>query len=363
MPLLPVLDRYIVRSIGASVLLVMMALLTLLALFLFINEQGWVGVGNYGHLQALRYVVLNLPSQLLQFLPVGVLIGSLLAMGGLARHSELTVFRAAGVPVARIGASVFLAGLLALPLALLTDEYLAPPLARMARIHKAIERNGEISLAGPGGAWVRDGGVILRAGRSTGTGYDGISVFEVGPGNRLVATGRAAGATERLDAGWELRDYAWSGFDDGGVRFGRESVHALDAGISPAFFGMIVADPEDLSLRELWRTSRYQDSNGLDSRRTRFAFWSHVARLVAIPFAALLALPFLFGSLRVVETGARATLGLGIGLGWFILQRTVESGTIAFGLDPLLLAWLPTALLVVALAALFARQRARLSAV
>jgi lipopolysaccharide export system permease protein len=338
--------------------MVMLALMTLLALFLFINEQGWVGVGNYGHLQALRYVAFNLPSQLLQFLPVGVLIGSLLAMGGLARHSELTVIRAAGVPVSRIGASVFLAGLLALPLALATDEYLAPPLARMARIHKAIERNGQISLAGPGGAWVRDGGLILRAGRSTGSGYGSVGVFEVGPDNRLVTVGRAAGATERADGGWELRDYAWSSFDERRVRSGVEPVHALESGISPAFFGMIVADPSDLSLRELWRTSRYLESTGLDSRRTRFAFWSHVARLVAIPFAALLALPFLFGSLRVVETGARATLGLGIGLGYFILQRMVESGTLAFGLDPLLLAWAPTALLLVALAALFARQRA-----
>ena len=53
----------------------MMVLLTLLALFLFINEQGWVGVGNYGSLQALRFVLLNLPGQLLQFLPVAALIG------------------------------------------------------------------------------------------------------------------------------------------------------------------------------------------------------------------------------------------------------------------------------------------------
>ncbi|HMA10595.1 MAG TPA: LPS export ABC transporter permease LptG [Steroidobacteraceae bacterium] len=359
---MPVLDRYIIRSIGASVVIVMMALLTLLGLFLFVNEQGWVGVGNYGHLQALRYVAFNLPSQLLQFLPVGVLIGSLLAMGGLARHSELTVFRAAGVPIYRIGASVFLAGLLVLPLAFVTDEYLAPPLARMARIHKATLRNGEISLAGPGGAWVRDGGLILRAGRRSsgigyGIGYGSVSVFEIGPDNRLRAAGRAQVATERPAAGWELRDYAWSTFDERGVRFGSEPVHALASGISPAFFGMIVADPAELSLRELWRTSGYLESNGLDSRRMRFAFWSHLARLVAIPFAALLALPFLFGSLRVVETGARAMLGLGIGLGYFILQRMVESGTIAFGLDPLLLAWLPTALLVAALAALFARLR------
>ena len=360
MPVLPVLDRYITRSIGASVALVMMALLTLLALFLFINEQGWVGVGNYGHLQALRYVVFNLPSQLLPFLPVGVLIGSLLAMGALARHSELTVLRAAGIPVWRIGASVFLAGLLALPLALLTSEYLAPPLARMARIHKAVERNGQISLAGPGGAWVRDGGLVLRAGGSSGSVYNSISVFEVGTDNRLVSTGRAAGARERADGGWELRDYAWSQFADRRISFGAEPVHALASGISPAFFGMIVADPADLSLRELWRTADYLESSGLDSRRTAIrVLVTCGSRLVAIPLAALLALPFLFGSLRVTETGARAMLGLGIGLGYFILQRMVESGTIAFGLDPLLLAWLPTAVLVLALAALFARLRIR----
>ena len=42
----------------------------------------------------------------------------------------------------------------------------------------------------------------------------------------------------------------------------------------------------------------------------------------------------------------------------YILQRMVESGTIAFGLNPLLLAWLPTVLLVAVLAALLARADA-----
>jgi hypothetical protein len=35
----------------------------------------------------------------------------------------------------------------------------------------------------------------------------------------------------------------------------------------------------------------------------------------------------------------------------------VESGTIALGLNPLLLAWAPTALLIAAVALLFARVR------
>jgi lipopolysaccharide export LptBFGC system permease protein LptF len=56
-------------------------------------------------------------------------------------------------------------------------------------------------------------------------------------------------------------------------------------------------------------------------------------------------------------TCSRATLGLVLGLAWFILSRMVESGTLALGLDPLLLAWAPTALLLAAIGLLFARLR------
>ena len=353
---MPVLDRYIIRSISAAVLVVMTALLALLAVFLFINEQGWVGVGRYGNLQALRFVALQLPTLLFEFLPVGILVGSLLSLGALARHGELTVFRAAGVSNARLGLSVFMAGLLAVPVALLVGEYAGPPLARMARVNKAIERNGEISLAGRSGAWVRDGNLVLRAsGNPDGDARGKVQVFEIGTGNRLASVG-AGGQTRELDENqWELRDYSWTAFAADHVDFGSETAHALQSRVSPAFFSLMQADPGELSLRELRRTAQYLRDNGQDARAFRFAFWSDVARLAAIPFAALLALPFLLGSRRLTETGARATLGLVLGLVWFILQRVVESGTMALRLEPLLLAWMPTLLLMATVLLLFAR--------
>ena len=356
---MPVLDRYIVRSIAATVLLVMTALLTLLALFLFINEQGWGGTGGYGNLQALRFVLFHLPSLVLEFLPVAVLIGSLLALGALARNGELTVFRAAGVSIARLGSSVFLAGLVAVPVGIVSGEYLGPPLTRLARIHKAVERNGEISLAGRSGAWVRDGNLILRAAGAADGGRSGVQVFEIGAGNRLKSIGRG-GITRELDGNqWELGDYTYSRFEAEQVLFGFEPAHRLQTQVSPAFFRLILSDPEDLSLRELWRTRKHLEANGQEALAFRFAFWSGIARLFAIPLAALLALPVVCGSRRLQETGARATLGLVLGLAWFILQRVVESGTIALGLPPMLLAWLPTVLLLAAVALLFARLRIR----
>ena len=148
-----VLDRYIVRTVIGAMALVMAVLLTLLALFLFIREQGGVGTGNYGSPQALRYRAAEPPRPALPVPAGGSPAGRIAGHGHLARGSELTVMRAAGISIARIACSVALAGLLLLPVAVLVGECLAPPLAQLARVDKAMQRNGSISIArmaGPG---------------------------------------------------------------------------------------------------------------------------------------------------------------------------------------------------------------------
>jgi len=63
------------------------------------------------------------------------------------------------------------------------------------------------------------------------------------------------------------------------------------------------------------------------------------------------------GSMRSAGAGTRMMLGLLIGIGFFLLQRLIESGTVVFQLDPVLLAWIPTALLALVTFVLLARTR------
>jgi len=74
-------------------------------------------------------------------------------------------------------------------------------------------------------------------------------------------------------------------------------------------------------------------------------------------FAVMLAVPFVLGSFRSTGTGTRMMLGMLIGIGFFLLQRLIESGTVVFQLNPVLLAWLPTALLALVTLVLLARTR------
>jgi lipopolysaccharide export system permease protein len=60
----------------------------------------------------------------------------------------------------------------------------------------------------------------------------------------------------------------------------------------------------------------------------------------------VLALPFVFGSLRAAGAGARLLVGVLIGLGYFLATQTLVSSGEVFDLNPVVVAWLPTVILL-----------------
>lgn len=353
-----ILDRYIVRSILSFVFLVMAVLLVLGALFVFIDQQDEIGVGHYTAAEALWYTLLNLPQQAFELLPITALIGSLLGLGSLARGSELTVIRATGISVARLAGAALIAGLVLIGIEVLLGEYLAPPLQVAAREQKAFEKFTNISFGSGGGAWVRDGNLILNVARQSGQRQFGsMQIFELSPDHRLIALGHAVNATAGADKKWLLGDYTESRFADDSVHAQPPGQRILQSNVTAGFLGLAAQDPNQLTSRALWQLIQYYRRNSLDASQFIFAFWSRIARTVAIAFSVLLAIPFVLGSLRSAGAGTRTLMGLLLGICFFLLQRLIESGTIVFDLNPLVLAWIPTAMLGIVTLLLLARAR------
>ena len=363
-----ILDWYIVRSILGGVGLWMALLMSLGGLLLFIGQQDDIGVGNYRAADALLYVLLNLPELGWQILPIATLIGSLMGLGTLARGSEITVVRATGVSPGRIALSTQIAALILIVIAVGLGEFLAPKLQQAAKQQKAFTKFTDIAFGGGGGAWVRDGTLILNVAQQQGDRqFGGMTIFELSADHRLRAIGHAARASGGPNDEWQLRGYAESRFawDRGAagaplrVRVSTRppGERRLESNVSASFLGLAVDSPNDMQIPTLWRLIQYYETNSLDARPYIFAFWSRIARTLAIAFAVLLPVPFVLGSLRSAGAGARVAIGMMIGIGFFLLQRLIESGTLVFDLNPILLAWLPTALLAVL--SLFFLARAR----
>ncbi len=352
------LDRYVIRALLGGVFVVVAVLMTLGALFLFANQQDDIGVGSYSALDALWFVLFNLPQQVYEIMPIGTMIGALIGLGTLARGSELTVMRAAGISVWRIAGSVAMAGLMLIVLAVLCGEFLAPPLQDMATRQKAISKYSTISFSGRGGSWVRDGDLLINVMEQSGTGQFGsMRIFQLSPDHELQSVASAATAAVQPDGSWKLTQYAATKFGGVAIESEKTAGRAFTSTVGGNFLALTVREPRQLETRVLWGLIRHLKENGLDSGPQEFAFWSRIARTTAILFAALLAVPFVFGSLRSAGSGARTLIGVLIGVSFFFIQRMLESGAVVFDASPLVLAWFPTALLAATSTILIARTR------
>jgi lipopolysaccharide export system permease protein len=357
------LDRYLIRQILWYTLLVVGVLLTLSALFLFLEQQDDVGVGTYTMTDALFVTFLNLPKQFFQLLPIAALLGALVGLGNLARGSELIVVRASGVSVARIAGSAALAGVLLLTVGGLVGEFLAPPLESYARQVKTFGKFAKFSFAGSGGAWVKDGNRIVSIQQQTADDtFGGVYVYVIGARpedgvRRLDVVGRADSAVLVGRNTWRLDNYAESALAAEGVKARRVKQLDVESTINPEFLGIAVVEPSGLTIRGLVRYLRHLRGNGLDTRTYESALWSRIARSLSTVLLCMLAVPFVLGPLRSSNAGSRTVIGILIGVVYFLVTRTLENSGEVYGLPPLLSAWAPAAALALVTTAAIARVR------
>ena len=70
-----------------------------------------------------------------------------------------------------------------------------------------------------------------------------------------------------------------------------------------------------------------------------------------------MALPFVFGPLRTTGAGARTVIGVLLGVVFFLITGMVEKGGQLFGVNPVLVGWLPTVVIWMSTALAIARTR------
>ena len=149
--------------------------------------------------------------------------------------------------------------------------------------------------------------------------------------------------TGRAYAGrWNLHDVATSRFGKDHVDADTRSEATMRSTVNPDFLGLAATDPQLLTLHGLASYIDHLRRNSLDTAVFEIGFWSRIARLFAVIVVTLLALPFVFGPLRTTGAGTRTVIGVLLGVLFFLVTRTVENGGQLFGLNPMLVGWLPT---------------------
>ncbi len=351
-----ILSQYLMRTILASTAIVLVVLLALSALFVFIGELGDTR-GNYETGQAILFTVLRLPNLAFEMLPIAALIGSLLGLGALAGNSEIIVMRSAGLSIKELAGMVAISGAVLLVLTALLGEYIGPPLDFYARNMRmeALYQQGDDRLGNE--AWVKDGSTYLHLEKVNPEFEFGSLYMYKFDGDVLESIAVAENSGIDQNDNWILENLRETQFESDGVQVLQSARSVESFEVSADLLGSSLAKPLSLSARELLSYIDYLKRNELDATKYETEFWFRVSRTFTVLIMPILALAFVFGSLRTGGAGGRLMIGVVIGLAYNLASKSLASSGQVFNLDPVVVTWLPAAVLT--LATMFALSRIR----
>ncbi|QIW15669.1 lipopolysaccharide ABC transporter permease LptG [Pasteurellaceae bacterium RH1A] len=331
-----VLERYIGKTILASIMLTLFMLVGLGAIIKFVEEFRDVGRGSYDGLKAAYYTFLTIPRDVETFFPIAALLGSLMGLGTLASRSELVVMQASGFSRFRIGLAVMKT---AIPLVIFTmviGEWGVPQTEQFARNMRSIAQSGGTMLSTTNGFWAKDGNQFVYIRRiNSETDLHGLTIYEF-EDRELKSVLQANQAVYEADK-WMLKGVEKSEIAENMIEQGKQADLPWQTTITPSKLGIVSLKPESLSISGLADYVGFLKDTGQDPKRFEITFWRKVFQPVSMAVMMLLAISFIFGPLRSSTMGAKVVIGIIAGFVFYVAN-------IVFGNMSLIATWLPVSI-------------------
>ena len=336
------LDAYVGKSVILATLVVIMVIVSLDTIFALVAETDDLHK-DYQIGQALLYILMRLPRRIYEYMPMACLIGCLAGLGNLASSSELTVMRAAGISVARISAAVLKPTILFMVFSLVNAEYIVPNLERSAESMKTIARGGNELASNKGkGYWHKEQGEYVRfsAANPNGVLY-GLSLYGFDQNQHLIRV-RYAKTAHYEDGLWQLKNVKELQIFEEHTESVSYPTLAWQSELTPKSLTVVMSDPRDMSISDLYNYSSYLEKERLNSDKYMLSFWAKVNQPLGTIGLVLLGISFIFGPLRSVTPGFRIFSGIMVGLIYKYAEELLGPMSIILGFPPLLAILFPT---------------------
>lgn len=342
-----VLTRYIVREVLKGSLLALLILLTLFNLFTLSDELKDLGVGSYGLKEILWYVALTSPRVLYELVPSAALLGSLFVLGAMGNNKEIVAMRATGLSFFWIIKAVMLAGVVLFVLSVLVGEFIAPSTEREAQLLKINSQNKKTVLYSKHGLWLKEGAqfINIRGVHERGVLSD-IYVYDLDDAGQLASMTHAEQADFKRDDLWAMQNIKQTHIVAQQTRSSQHQQMEWQTAIDPDLLNILAVKSDNLSLYDLFIYIDFLKENKQQAQAYELAFWSRLVNPLIIFVMLMISIPFVLGANRGVSTGGRILIGIIIGMAFNIFDKIAGNIGLAHGLNPLLMAILPSTILV-----------------
>ncbi len=351
--------RYIAREIFRSTSVVLIALLGLFTFFTLVDELDTVG--EKFPLTALFYLqILSMPTRLYDLLPIGLLIGAILALAGLAQRNELVIFRVSGVSGMGLLRMLWTIAIPIIAGALLLSEFLTPYAETKSSEANLLLRGKVEGGMLATGYWFKEptptGGMrVINIGKLQASGnVANLRMYEYSDGVTLVSMSQAD-AGRFIDGKLVMKNVTEN-------KISLAAKHALaDANVTDGPLMMVqklpertiettltaerlvarILTPERMSMIALRDYIEYLNKNQLQSDRQVVAVWRKLAYPFTLIVMLTIAAPISFMQTRRGGVGAKVFIGILMGTGFFMINQLALNVGLLYKWPPVVTALLP----------------------
>jgi lipopolysaccharide export system permease protein len=341
------LDRYIEASTLKSLVLVVSGLTALFSLLEFVDQLHDVGQGHYRVGDAFLYVLLTVPSRLLQLMPVSLLLGSLFALGNLSNGSELIAMQAVGLSERRIVGWLLKLAVPITVILFLIAEFVIPTAQRMAQAERMSKMSTETSIEDGNGFWAQSDHEYLRVRWvDYGNVPRDIDIYAFTGHGELQSFIHADRATIDSAGAWLLNGVERTQPLLPEVKTEHLAKLSWASFLDPHQVQLLILPPDRMPPVELYRYIRELKRQNHQSARLEQAFWNMVAIPLSMVAMVIVATPFVFGPPRARSAGQRITIGAAVGIVFSLTQQITSLVGLLLALNPAVAAMAPSALLL-----------------
>lgn len=326
-----IIRQYIHREALMAVAFVTAGFLSLFFFFDLVDELRWIGRSgqdSYEMRHALLYVVLSIPSNLYELLPITVLIGTIFVMARLAQNSEFTIMRTSGVSPGGALRTLLTLGLMFTLLTFAVGDYVAPLADKAAQLVKS-QHTGRLA-SGTTGAWLKERqnersfSVNVRS-LSTQGDLVNIRIFEFDTHGQLHSQTHANKAVIE-EKKWRLQqvqrtEFNYQGQESSTVKHINAPEIDWATAITSDMVSAALINPDKMSTLDLFQYIQHLSHNSQATQKYEIEFWRKIFYPLSCLVMVVLALPFAYLHFRSGGIAGYVFAGVMAGISFFLLNN------------------------------------------
>ena len=318
--------KYVIGFFIAAIVLISVNLL-----LVFISELKNIGAHQYTLSVLFKYIIFLIPQNFLDIFPYALLIGSMIAFGSMAFHSEIVALNSHGIGIKNTISIIILQTFILSLLFTVLTNILAPTLSNKAQIIKNIALNKSTNTVD---VWFKTDNSIINVEQViTDKKLKNINIYVL---NQSQLSARVTAKNATYNDKWHLEDVKILDIENNKIISKDIYTISTDQFIPSQVLSSKLNKKRYNSIEDLYNNIIFHDSRNIYYEDHKVIFWQKVLLPFSCCIIVFIGLPFLFTQIRSTNQSQKIIFGILFGITYFVLSNILINITLILNIPALI---------------------------